>query len=259
MHRHFNSPGFTLIELSVVLVIIGLLAAGILVGKDLIEAAVIRQQISQFQKFDLAVNTFRTKYNGIPGDLDADSAANFGLVARAGGQGHGDGNGIIETCPGTVVRLGCEFTLFWSDLSKSNLISDQVPLAADSYPTVNNNAESFQFFPRSKINGKLDILLTLDASNKNWYLLMGIYNMTGFGLWTGGNPTPTVSQAYGIDSKMDDGNPLSGIIIAATPNFSWPITVISPFEQGPDFCVYNNAYNLTKPDAIFCYPAVKSE
>lgn len=64
-----RTSGFTLIELSIVLVIIGLVIGGILVGQDLIKAAELRATISQKEKFDSAVNTFRNKFGGKPGDL----------------------------------------------------------------------------------------------------------------------------------------------------------------------------------------------
>ena len=54
--------GFTLIELSIVLVIIGLIVGGVLVGQNLIKAAEIRNQIKQMQEYQIAFNTFRTKY-----------------------------------------------------------------------------------------------------------------------------------------------------------------------------------------------------
>lgn len=59
--------GFTLIELSIVLVIIGLIVGGMLVGQDLINAAKVRAEFSQMEKLDAAVNTFRLKYNALPG------------------------------------------------------------------------------------------------------------------------------------------------------------------------------------------------
>ena len=71
--------GFTLIELSIVLVIIGLIVGGVLTGQDLIKAAEIRATVGQYEKYNTAVNTFRTKYNGIPGDLLTSSAQAFGL------------------------------------------------------------------------------------------------------------------------------------------------------------------------------------
>ena len=63
-----SRSGFTLLELSIVLVIIGLLAGGILVGRDLIHAAELRSVVSDVDKFTAAANTFRLKYNCIPGD-----------------------------------------------------------------------------------------------------------------------------------------------------------------------------------------------
>jgi prepilin-type N-terminal cleavage/methylation domain-containing protein len=53
--RDIRQTGFTLIELSIVLVIIGLIVGVILVGPDLIEAATIRSQISQIDKYNTPV------------------------------------------------------------------------------------------------------------------------------------------------------------------------------------------------------------
>jgi prepilin-type N-terminal cleavage/methylation domain-containing protein len=52
---HKSATGFTLIEMSIVLVIIGLIVGGVLVGQDLIRAAYIRAQITQIEKFNTAV------------------------------------------------------------------------------------------------------------------------------------------------------------------------------------------------------------
>jgi hypothetical protein len=68
----------------------------ILVGKDLIAAAGVRATITQIEKYNQAVNTFRDKYDGLPGDLTASAATQFGFVARGPQPGEGDGNGVIE-------------------------------------------------------------------------------------------------------------------------------------------------------------------
>src|SRR5580700_8566203 len=92
-----HKSGFTLIELSIVLVIIGLIVGGVLVGQDLIRAAGVRATISQIEKYNTAVNTFRAKYNNqLPGDISNPDAAAFGFAARGTAPGEGDGNGIIE-------------------------------------------------------------------------------------------------------------------------------------------------------------------
>src|SRR5665213_3308988 len=74
---------FTLIELSIVLVIIGLIVGGILVGQDLIKAAEVRAQISQIEKYSSAVNTFRAKFAAIPGDMALITANQFGFSGTA--------------------------------------------------------------------------------------------------------------------------------------------------------------------------------
>jgi len=60
--------GFTLVELSIVLVIIGLLIGGILVGQSLIDSAKLQSFVRQMQQYDAALLTFYTKYKSIPGD-----------------------------------------------------------------------------------------------------------------------------------------------------------------------------------------------
>jgi prepilin-type N-terminal cleavage/methylation domain-containing protein len=71
--------GFTLVELSIVLMIIGLLVSGILVGKDMIRAAELRSITSEKDQFQTAVNLFKNKYLGLPGDL-SNATAFWGVM-----------------------------------------------------------------------------------------------------------------------------------------------------------------------------------
>ena len=109
-------------------------------GQDLIRAAETRAQISQIEKYNTAVNTFYGKYGGLPEDLNASLASQFGFVARAGTQGRGDGNGIIEGYwygGGNVLgwdELG-EPGFFWNDLSTAKLIEGSFTTATDGPPS----------------------------------------------------------------------------------------------------------------------------
>ena len=63
-----KKKGFTLVELSIVLVIVGLLISGILVGQSMIATARLQSAIRQLQQYDAAVTNFQTQYNQLPGD-----------------------------------------------------------------------------------------------------------------------------------------------------------------------------------------------
>src|SRR5262245_44524359 len=89
-----KNNGFTLIDLSIVLVIIGLIAGGVLVGKDLIAATEHRATIRQAEQIDRAVNAFRSKFNCLPGDcVNADQ---FGFSHNQGAGISGNGDGRIQ-------------------------------------------------------------------------------------------------------------------------------------------------------------------
>src|SRR5580765_2378581 len=130
--RRQHSNGSTLIELSIVLVIISLVVGGIFVGRDLIQAAEIRSTVAQFQKFQTAVATFKLKYQALPGDmLSAQAnASGFQPTARvdtaASPQAYTHGNGLVEAHVFGVSRdaggLASEACLFWQDLSSAQLI-----------------------------------------------------------------------------------------------------------------------------------------
>jgi prepilin-type N-terminal cleavage/methylation domain-containing protein len=210
--------GFTLIELSIVLVIIGLLVGGVLVGKDLIHAAEIRSTISQLEKYKTAFYTFKTKYNGMPGDFPAANAARFGFTVRSGAAGHGNGNGLVEACGlNTNIHFGCETALFWKDLSDASLIDGSFPLASDSLIQINPGQQS-SYLPNAKIGKGNSIAVISDAgllqngTSGNGFVIAGIVSTDAGGLITDATLL-TPNEANAIDVKIDDGKPKSGIAI----------------------------------------------
>ncbi len=207
--------GFTLIEISIVLVIIGLIIGGVLVGQDLIKAASIRATISQIEKFNTASHTFQIKYGGLPGDLEAAKASAFGLTtsmfASPGALGQGDGNGLIEAGASTSatpsgVALSRETLAFWRQLGDANLIEGSFGNAT-SCATKDACAA---LIPTSKLgNGNLVIINA--AQGFNYYGITGINSATGYYANACCNSI-TPQDAYSIDSKVDDGLPFSGLV-----------------------------------------------
>src|SRR5688572_2241904 len=61
--------GFTLIELAIVLVVVGLVTGGIIMGKELIRQSELQSVISDIEHYERAINGFYAKYNYFPGDL----------------------------------------------------------------------------------------------------------------------------------------------------------------------------------------------
>ncbi len=118
--------GFTLIELSIVLVVIGLIVGGVLVGQGLIKAVTLRSVLKQQEQFRTAAATFRDKYGCVPGDCT--NASSFGFTSGSSVPINGDGNGIIGNTTGYLFSCcgagpNNEMETFWLHLSQSKLIS----------------------------------------------------------------------------------------------------------------------------------------
>ncbi len=90
-----QAGGFTLMELSIVLVIIGLIVGGVLVGQDLIKAATVMSQVTQLQQVETAIYAFQNKYGALPGDIP-NATSMFGTTDANGYTvANGNGDGII--------------------------------------------------------------------------------------------------------------------------------------------------------------------
>lgn len=88
-----RNSGFTLIEIAIVLVIIGLLLAGVLKGQELINNAKVKNLAGDFNAIPLYLNVYQDKYHALPGD---DRAVQTHLSTSATVAGNGSGNGVIE-------------------------------------------------------------------------------------------------------------------------------------------------------------------
>ena len=186
-------------------------------GQDLIAAANIRAQISQIEKYQTAVNTFRIKYGYLPGDIPEPAASSFGFVARgvdAWGTLQGNGNGIIVGQGGWGWNGGAgEVFLFWRDLSAAQLIDGGFNIAT---PTT-TPATVPEAFPAAKIGRGNYVYAWNYGTNAspgiNYFSISVVTNLN----WSAqlvSTAGLTVQQAYAMDNKLDDGKPLTGRILA---------------------------------------------
>lgn len=82
-----NSKGFTLVELAIVMIIIGLLVGGILKGQELIKSAEVSRAVTELKSMQAAIEVFRSEYRAFPGDMTKASI----VLNPLAGNGNGDG------------------------------------------------------------------------------------------------------------------------------------------------------------------------
>jgi prepilin-type N-terminal cleavage/methylation domain-containing protein len=219
--------GFTLIELSIVLVIIGLIAGGVLTGQELIHAARIRQMGTELQKIEVAINAFRIKYDCLPGDC-ANATAFFGVNSAgcpngggATGTCNGNGDGFIN---GVYFNGNLENIYVWQHLSMANLIPWSFAGSAMTGGTTFTPLVIGTNIPASTLNPAIGYNFFSARISESTYpkktievgALSALYQdqLCGAGL--------TAPQARSLDLKFDDGLPQSGKIFAVRGGSSLP-------------------------------------
>jgi prepilin-type N-terminal cleavage/methylation domain-containing protein len=257
--RHGNTntnrdAGFTLVEVAIVLVVIGLLVGGILVGRDLIRTAEIRSVMSQVESYQAAVNTFKLKFNAIPGDMPSADAVQWGFQARAGG--NGDGRVTSANCNFCVdVETEC----FWMDLAKANLIKNALNNNCGGPPPAvvyGMSALSAYLPPTKALNAIVAVgyfnspINQLEYINNTHYFYVGTVAsiddsggtleglIGGISDYDASLNNPPVlflpREMYGIDAKYDDGLPRGGRVRYGAPSAGDIVPV--PFANAPSRC-----------------------
>lgn len=221
---------FSLVELSIVLVILGLLTGGILAGQSLIRASELRSFHADFQKFHAAYYSFRDKYFGVPGDLG--NATDF--WGSAGGTGFdadcytAQTSGSRATCNGsgdsrimhmTAVNNGERFML-WKHLANAGLIEGSFTGrsngAAGTYA-----AAAGENLPRPRARDGYYDWTYLTSSNGNYFpnSRLDTNSMRIMGN-NGHYSILRPDEAWNLDTKLDDGSPTMGRVIAPRNGYS---------------------------------------
>lgn len=213
MNRH--SDGFTLIEVAIVVVIIGLLAASILTGQSLIRNAELQRIIDAKTQLVANINIFRSRYGALPGDFDNRTGALFNTVTNAAAPG-GDNNGIISFLGGGGSGVWDEVDNVYADLSLAGLLPT-------SYATANL---SLGCVPSCTWNIGTDSPATPQINTVFWVgaQLAGFYGRTPLTVNTIMLTGPDIRQgalrlqdAMSIDYKFDDGVADTGTVRSYQP------------------------------------------
>jgi prepilin-type N-terminal cleavage/methylation domain-containing protein len=205
-----KQSGFTLVEIAIVLVIIGLLLGGVLKGQELINSAKVKNLIGDFRSTATMVYAYQDKFRALPGD-DARVVANIGgTLAGAGGT---PGNGRIEGDWNSLTATN-ESYLFWQHVRLAGLASGTTtvpgaPVAGDDYN------------PRNAEGGRV-----------------GITGTTPIPGWVGSNFVCSTGIqgkiVRQIDTTMDDGNTATGtvrVLTAAAKVAGTAVTAANAGEQ----------------------------
>ena len=259
---------FSLVELSIVLVILGLLTGGILAGQSLIRAAELRSISTDYGKYMTAVRGFRDKYFAIPGDMN-NATAFWGSLGGTGADAtcqaiaatgtatcNGDGDGSL------INSLGAnyEFYRFWQHLANAGLIEGQYNGLVTSPNVPGTNV------PVSKISGAYFYARTglgyTVAGGTTAYAgdnlhLPGDMGKSMFQFTTiTGNPTSAGTyplkpeEAWNIDTKLDDGKPGTGFVMAlkgdgTNTNCTTFAGVVPPGDTGATYQLSNSSKDCT--------------
>ena len=197
-----NQSGFTLVEIDIVLVIIGLLLGGVLKGQELINSAKVKNMIGDFRTASALVFGYQDRFRSFPGDqtqaqlndsfgnavASACTPAAAGLCAPNNGRVDGNWNDVAVTS---------ETFVFWQHVRLANLATGATNLADANY------------LPRNADGGRLGVESGVDGAGA---AVPFIALMRGaFYVCTDGVLGRYVRQ---IDTTMDDGNTAGGSVQA---------------------------------------------
>ena len=222
-----SQSGFSLVELSIVLVILGLLTGGILAGQSLIRAAELRSVTVEYNQWLTATRTFQDKYFALPGDMhnatqfwgrmnaNADCVTNFAAAVTTNGVCDGNGGGsLVDTAP--AASQSVEFAQFWRHLASAGLVSGQYSgMAGPDEPT---DVVAGVNTPKSKLSTNASwwansmswnaSVAAFDSPRRNQFILGA--DSTSWNL----NAVLSTEEAWNIDTKMDDGHATQGLVWA---------------------------------------------
>ena len=200
--------GFTLIEIAIVLVIIGLLLGGVLKGQELINSAKVKNLATDFRNIPVYIYGYQDKFKALPGD-DPNVLAHLGASGVQGATPPA-GNGLIDGNWNSTT-LTDESYLFWQHIRLAGLAPGSTITGSGDY------------LPRNAVGGQIGIT---NAANSPITGLKGSYIVCSDAI--------SGKFAKQLDTTLDDGNTATGsmmVVAAGTTTAAVPIATAS---IGPD-------------------------
>lgn len=180
-----GQSGFTLVEIAIVLVIIGLLLVGVLQGQEMIENTKTKSVVNDMKAVQVAFNGYIDRYKAMPGDEAAATMNARGWGGTVGGLA----NGVLAIAPATAFTNGAaEGNGLWRALRGSGLLSGDVA------------ATYLNGLPRHSANGLIAVAVGTTAAP--------VFGQTGIFVCASGLST---KQAAAIDTIIDGQLPASNI------------------------------------------------
>lgn len=188
MSRHSfqrRQSGFTLIEIAIVLVIIGLLLGGILKGQELINSARVKNLATDFRNVPVFIYGYQDKFRSLPGD-DSAAQTHVGNTTI-----NGDGDGLIEGNWNSTTATDESFR-FWQQVRLAGLAPGPTDVAASDYT------------PKNAANGTIGVqsAAPITGITASTYYVCSSSILGKF-----------VKQ---LDAQLDNGDTGSGAMMAST-------------------------------------------
>ncbi len=253
--------GFSLLELSLVLVILGLLTGGILAGQSLIRAAELRSFTETASRFSTALYAFKDRYFSEPGDM-ANATAFWGAAnsnvntcrttASTGKETcNGNGDGVVGPITGVFKNAPERYELprAMQHLANAGLIGGAYtgamnPPAVAQYlklaiginspaTRIANVGIAYYYFNRVGASGTTNAF-HFSTTSQN-VLMFGGQDQANTGNESIGTAFMQPSEAWNIDTKLDDGKPGMGKIIATGVSYPSDTTQCTTSFNGDDY------------------------
>jgi len=241
-----SEQGFTLVELAIALMIIGLLLGAVLKGNELFENARVTKTATYIKAYETAATSFRTSYGALPGDI-TDPGARLPNCTTAPCNTGGDGDGYLILVGSSYTggwTYGTETSNFWLHLAKTNFIAGIDPNYTGTPRQYGVDA------PESPLGGGFRVqsfTTTLSASAMQNQTLLEI--IKDFNTASTSNLIVTPAQAAQIDRKLDDGKANAGDVFAYGPTSGTCISASDPTAyletKKIPYCVLYAVLNLS--------------